>query len=92
MKGKFDVKSRIEGTKGLTIIELIVVMCILAVMVVIAIPNIGRWLPRYRLRSAVRDVACNWPAWEPSRRIKYGPSNLTQMPKPIPFGAPGKMA
>jgi Tfp pilus assembly protein FimT len=57
MKGKFNVKSRIKGTKGLTIIELVVVMCILAVMVVIAIPNIGRWLPRYRLRSAVRDVA-----------------------------------
>ena len=32
-------------------------MCILAVMVMISIPNIGRWLPRYRLRSAVRDMA-----------------------------------
>ena len=57
MKGKLDVKSRIGGTKGLTLIELIVVMCILGVMVLISIPNIGRWLPRYRLRSAVRDVA-----------------------------------
>ena len=57
MKGKCDVKSRIEGTKGLTIIELVVVMCIIAVMVLISIPNIGRWLPRYRLRSAIRDVA-----------------------------------
>ena len=57
MKGKRDVKGRIKGTKGLTLIELIVVMCILAVMVLIAIPNIGRWLPRYRLRSAIRDVA-----------------------------------
>ena len=57
MKGKFDVKNAIEGAKGLTLIELIVVMCILAVMVLISIPNIGRWLPRYRLRSAVRDVA-----------------------------------
>jgi prepilin-type N-terminal cleavage/methylation domain-containing protein len=57
MKGKLDVKSRIGGTKGLTLIELIVVMCILSVMVLISIPNIGRWLPRYRLRSAVRDVA-----------------------------------
>ncbi len=51
------MKGRIKGTKGLTIIELIVVMCILGVMVLIAIPNIGRWLPRYRLRSAIRDVA-----------------------------------
>jgi prepilin-type N-terminal cleavage/methylation domain-containing protein len=45
--------------RGLTIIELVVVMCILGVMVLIAIPNIGRWLPRYRLRSAARDVASN---------------------------------
>ena len=43
----------------MTIIELTVVMCILAVMVMISIPNIGRWLPRYRLRSAVRDMASN---------------------------------
>lgn len=43
--------------EGLTIIELVVTMCILAVMVLISIPNIGRWLPRYRLRSAIRDVA-----------------------------------
>jgi prepilin-type N-terminal cleavage/methylation domain-containing protein len=57
MEGKRDVKARIKGTKGLTIIELVVVMSILAVMVLISIPNIGRWLPRYRLRSAVRDVA-----------------------------------
>ncbi len=41
----------------MTLIELIVVMCILGVMVLISIPNIGRWLPRYRLRGAVRDVA-----------------------------------
>jgi prepilin-type N-terminal cleavage/methylation domain-containing protein len=57
MKGKRDVKSRMKDTKGLTLIELIVVMCILAVMVMISIPNIGRWIPRYRLRSSVRDVA-----------------------------------
>ena len=57
MKGKHDVKSWIKGTKGVTIIELTVVMCILAVMVMISIPNIGRWIPRYRLRSAIRDIA-----------------------------------
>jgi prepilin-type N-terminal cleavage/methylation domain-containing protein len=46
-----------KDTRGLTLIELVIVMCILGVMVLISIPNIGRWLPRYRLRSAVRDVA-----------------------------------
>jgi prepilin-type N-terminal cleavage/methylation domain-containing protein len=59
MRRKRDVKNRTKDTKGLTLIELIVVMCILGVMVMISIPNIGRWLPRYRLRSAVRDVASN---------------------------------
>ncbi|MFQ5842716.1 MAG: GspH/FimT family pseudopilin [Thermodesulfobacteriota bacterium] len=48
-----------QKEKGLTIIELVVVMGILGIMVLIAIPNIGRWLPRYRLRSAARDVASN---------------------------------
>jgi Tfp pilus assembly protein FimT len=57
MKGKHNMMRRKKGTEGLTLIELVVVMCILAVMVMISIPNIGRWLPRYRLRSAVRDVA-----------------------------------
>lgn len=51
------MKGKMRRTDGLTIIELVVVMCILAVMVLISIPNIGRWLPRYRLRGAIRDVA-----------------------------------
>jgi prepilin-type N-terminal cleavage/methylation domain-containing protein len=57
MEGKRDVKGIMKRTKGLTIIELVIVMSILSVMVLISIPNIGRWLPRYRLRGAVRDVA-----------------------------------
>lgn len=51
------MKRLIKSTEGITLIELTVVMCILALMVMISIPNIGRWLPRYRLRSAIRDVA-----------------------------------
>lgn len=48
-----------QEKRGLTIIELVVVMCIVGIMVLIAIPNIGRWLSRYRLKSAARDVASN---------------------------------
>ena len=55
----YTLRKEMLGRRGLTIIELVVVMCILGVMVLIAIPNIGRWLPRYRLRSAARDVASN---------------------------------
>ena len=60
IKCKFhSQREGMQGKRGLTIIELIVVMCILGVMVLVAIPNIGRWLPRYRLKSAARDVASN---------------------------------
>jgi Tfp pilus assembly protein FimT len=52
-----NVKRLMKRREGITLIELTVVMCILAIMVMISIPNIGRWLPRYRLRSAVRDMA-----------------------------------
>ena len=55
----YSQREGMQGKRGLTIIELVVVMCILGVMVLIAIPNIGRWLPRYRLRSAARDAASN---------------------------------
>jgi prepilin-type N-terminal cleavage/methylation domain-containing protein len=57
--GEREEKPSVNRNRGLTIIELVVVMCILGIMVLIAIPNIGRWLPRYRLRSAARDVASN---------------------------------
>jgi type IV fimbrial biogenesis protein FimT len=43
--------------KGITIIELVVVMVIIAIGAVLLVPNIGTWLPNYRLRSATRDVA-----------------------------------
>lgn len=37
--------------------ELIVVMVIIAIGAALTVPNIGGWLPNYRLRSAARDVA-----------------------------------
>lgn len=43
--------------KGVTLIELIVVFVIITIGAVLLIPNIGAWLPNYRLRSATRDVA-----------------------------------
>jgi prepilin-type N-terminal cleavage/methylation domain-containing protein len=55
----YSPREGMQEKRGLTIIELVVVMCIVGVMVLIAIPNIGRLLPRYRLRSAATDVASN---------------------------------
>jgi Tfp pilus assembly protein FimT len=41
--------------KGITIIELVIVRVIIAIGAVLMVPNIGAWLPNYRLRSATRD-------------------------------------
>jgi type IV fimbrial biogenesis protein FimT len=42
--------------KGVTLIELIVVLAIIAIAAGLIAPNLGGWLPRYRLRSATRDI------------------------------------
>ena len=42
--------------KGVTLIELVTVMVIIGIAVGFIIPNIGAWLPNYRLRSAARDI------------------------------------
>ena len=43
--------------RGLTLLELLIVMIIIAIGAVLTTPNISGWLPNYRLRSATRDVA-----------------------------------
>ena len=42
--------------KGVTLIELIVVIVIIAIGATLMIPGIGRWLPTYRLKGATRDI------------------------------------
>ena len=42
--------------KGVTLVELIVVFAIIGIMALLLVPNIGAWLPSYRLRSATRDI------------------------------------
>jgi type IV fimbrial biogenesis protein FimT len=44
------------GHKGITLIEFVVVFAIIAIGAVLLAPNIGAWLPNYRLRSAARDI------------------------------------
>ena len=42
--------------RGVTLIELVIVFAIIAIAGVLLVPNIGAWLPNYRLRSAARDM------------------------------------
>jgi prepilin-type N-terminal cleavage/methylation domain-containing protein len=42
--------------KGVTLVELIVVIVIIAIGAVLLVPNIGAFLPNYRLRGAARDM------------------------------------
>ena len=48
--------SKTMNRRGITLMELIVVMAIIALGAVLMVPNIAGWLPNYRLRSATRDV------------------------------------
>jgi prepilin-type N-terminal cleavage/methylation domain-containing protein len=45
-----------KNIKGLSLIELIIVMAIIAFGTVSVAPNIGAWISNYRLRTATRDV------------------------------------
>jgi len=45
--------------KGVTLLELIVVMAIIAIGAVLTVPNLGPWMANYRLRGATRDITSN---------------------------------
>jgi general secretion pathway protein H len=42
--------------KGVTLLELIVVLVIIAIGAVLVVPNFRPWILNYRLRSATRDI------------------------------------
>jgi len=52
--------AKIKGKSGLTLIELLITMGLLAILLGVSIPLINQtWLPRYRLKSAARNLASN---------------------------------
>jgi len=42
--------------KGITLIELIIVLVIICIGAALVVPGFGAWMPHYRLRSATRDI------------------------------------
>ena len=46
-----------RGQKGVTLIELVVVMAIVAIMALFMAPAIGEWVDNFRIKQAARDIA-----------------------------------
>lgn len=46
-----------KNQKGVTLLELIIVMVIITIGATLMAPGLSSWLPLYRLRSATRDIA-----------------------------------
>ncbi|RZB38435.1 MAG: hypothetical protein SRB2_00183 [Desulfobacteraceae bacterium Eth-SRB2] len=44
---------------GFTLTELVIVIAVLGILTAVAVPSFLSWLPKYRLRSAVRDLYSN---------------------------------
>ncbi|MBW2157789.1 MAG: GspH/FimT family protein [Deltaproteobacteria bacterium] len=49
----------VKKNSGFTLIELLVVIVVVGIFVAIGVPNFMSWLPKYRLKSAVRDLYSN---------------------------------
>ena len=47
---------QVMNKKGVTLIELITVMVIIAILAALTVPSLGSWISYYRLRSGARDV------------------------------------
>jgi len=49
----------VKKNSGFTLIELLVVIVVIGIFVAIGVPNFLSWLPKYRLKSAARDLYSN---------------------------------
>jgi prepilin-type N-terminal cleavage/methylation domain-containing protein len=47
---------RLKNRKGFTLTELMIITAIVGIMASITVPNIIGWMPKYRLKTATRDV------------------------------------
>jgi prepilin-type N-terminal cleavage/methylation domain-containing protein len=66
---------RYMNKKGITLLELIIVMVIIAIGAALMVPGFGAWMPHYRLRGATRDIASTLRAAQVkavSNNFRYG--------------------
>ena len=70
--------------KGITLIELIIVMVIIAIGAALMVPGFGAWMPHYRLKSAARDIVSTMRTAQMravSNNMRYGVAfNTTASP------------
>jgi type IV fimbrial biogenesis protein FimT len=55
----FNMMRIMKKKSGFTVLELIIVIVILGILTAIGVPNYLSWLPKYRLKSAARDLYSN---------------------------------
>ncbi len=48
-----------QKRSGFTLIQLTIVIALLAILTAAGLPNFLSWLPKYRLKSAARDLYSN---------------------------------
>jgi Tfp pilus assembly protein FimT len=48
-----------QKRSGFTLIQLTIVIALLAILIAVGVPNFLNWLPKYRLKSAARDLYSN---------------------------------
>jgi len=61
--------------KGITLIELVIVVVIIAVGATLMVPGLGAWMPHYRLKGTARDIVSVMrvaQARAVSNNVRYG--------------------